>query len=458
MSIVGAFIVPHPPLILSEVGRGEEQVVSQTIDSYIKISEEIASLKPETIIISSPHAPFYRDGFYLSSGDILEGDMGSFRASEVSFKETIDQELVDQIELIAKDKKLPIGKVEHIPLDHGTMVPLYFIRKKYSTCNIAVLGLSDLSFITHYQVGEIIQEAVSHLDRRVVYVASGDLSHKLKEYGPYGFVPEGPIYDEKIMKDCRDGQFGRLLYYSEDLLDKASPCGHCSFLMMAGALDGYQVQSKFYSYQDDTGVGYGICSYYPTMFDSRRKFGEIYLNEQIHSTSKDPYIALAQKTIQQYILSHKKYDVSLVTDQELLENRSGVFVSIHKFGKLRGCIGTFLPTTSCIASEIIQNAISAATEDYRFEPIEASELDYLDINVDILSTPEDIASKDDLDPKKYGVIVTSGYKRGLLLPDLEGIDDIDTQISIAMRKGNISSQEDISLKRFEVIHHKDLKQ
>ncbi|MBP5753010.1 MAG: AmmeMemoRadiSam system protein A, partial [Treponema sp.] len=129
------------------------------------------------------------------------------------------------------------------------------------------------------------------------------------------------------------------------------------------------------------------------------------------------------------------------------------FVSVHKFGVLRGCIGTILPTKDNLAQEIIRNAVSAVSEDPRFEAVEPGELKWLEINVDVLSEPEKIKSKDELDVKKYGVIVQSGYKRGLLLPDLDGVDTVDQQVSIAMRKGGISPGDKIELLRFEVVRH-----
>ena len=138
----------------------------------------------------------------------------------------------------------------------------------------------------------------------------------------------------------------------------------------------------------------------------------------------------------------------------MFEKKAGAFVSIHKHGELRGCIGTIAPTTDCIAKEIVSNAISASTRDPRFDPITEDELKWLEINVDILGEAEDIEDKSQLDVKRYGVIVSCGYKRGLLLPDLEGVDDVDTQISIAMRKGGIRPNDNYKLQRFEVVRHK----
>jgi AmmeMemoRadiSam system protein A len=138
----------------------------------------------------------------------------------------------------------------------------------------------------------------------------------------------------------------------------------------------------------------------------------------------------------------------------MTKKKAGVFVSLKKHGELRGCIGTIAPVTDSIAEEIIRNAVSACAEDPRFDPVSKDELDELVYSVDLLSPAEPIPSADMLDPVKYGVIVTSGHKRGLLLPNLEGVDTIEQQIEIAMRKAGIHKNESYTLERFEVVRHK----
>ena len=131
-----------------------------------------------------------------------------------------------------------------------------------------------------------------------------------------------------------------------------------------------------------------------------------------------------------------------------------MFVSLHKDGRLRGCIGTIEPVRGCIAEEIIENAISAATRDPRFPPVQENELDALEISVDVLSSPEKINSKDELDVKRYGVIVSKGRRRGLLLPNLDGVDTVDRQVAIALQKAGLSEWETgYGLERFEVVRH-----
>ena len=162
------------------------------------------------------------------------------------------------------------------------------------------------------------------------------------------------------------------------------------------------------------------------------------------------YVRLARETIENYIKNGKMISPPNDLPDEMIKQKAGVFVSIKKIGNLRGCIGTFMPTQQNIAYEIIKNAISAAVDDPRFPPVTVSEFNDLTISVDVLSSPEEISNISELDPKKYGVIVSSGYKKGLLLPDLEGVDTAEEQVDIAKRKAGIYPGEKIKLYRFEV--------
>lgn len=164
---------------------------------------------------------------------------------------------------------------------------------------------------------------------------------------------------------------------------------------------------------------------------------------------------LARKTIYSYIREGKV--ISSPSPPKEFQRKSGVFVSLHKKGRLRGCIGTFLSAQKSIAEEIIKNAISAATQDPRFPPVEEGELADLEISVDVLNKPEPVKSKEDLDPKKYGVIVKKGWRTGLLLPDLEGVDRVEQQLEIAKQKAGLSGvpEEELEIHRFRVIRYEE---
>lgn len=166
-----------------------------------------------------------------------------------------------------------------------------------------------------------------------------------------------------------------------------------------------------------------------------------------------PLVKLAKETIEHYILTGETINPPSELTPEMAE-KAGVFVSLKIKGQLRGCIGTFSPCTENVASEIIHNAVSAATQDPRFPPVHPKELQALEYSVDVLTAPEKVSSKKQLDVKKYGVIVKSGERRGLLLPDLEGVDAVDDQISIASMKAGIYLGEPVELYRFEVKRYK----
>jgi AmmeMemoRadiSam system protein A len=162
------------------------------------------------------------------------------------------------------------------------------------------------------------------------------------------------------------------------------------------------------------------------------------------------YVQLSKKSIIYYLETGKRMEQPANLPDELTKNKAGVFVSLKKDKRLRGCIGTFMPTQKNIALEIIENAVSAAVRDPRFSPLKLEEVDFLDISVDVLSIPEEVDSISQLDPQKYGVIATSGYKKGLLLPNLEGVNTVEYQIAIAMQKAGISPGENYQIQRFEV--------
>lgn len=466
--ILAAVMVPHPPLIVPEVGRGEEKKIQKTIDAYREAAEWITAYQPETIVILSPHQTMYADYFHISPGKGAKGDLGNFRAGNVKFGVSYDTDFVEELCLLADRRSLPAGTLgeREKSLDHGTMVPLYFLEQFYHDYKIVRIGLSGLPLVRHYELGECIREAAVRLNRKTVIIASGDLSHRLKEDGPYGFREEGPVYDERIMKVMGTGDFSELFSFSEKFCDKAGECGHRSFTIMAGAFDQTEVKARQLSYEGPFGVGYGVCTFEAVGENSARNFRQQFEEKERLRLAglrekEDVYVRLARRTIEKYIISGRKLqmqgdlpkELRKEMPEEMFERRAGAFVSIKKDGQLRGCIGTIQAVQSCLGEEIIENAVSASVRDPRFSPIEPEELESLVISVDVLGETEKISSPEELDTERYGVIVTKGRRRGLLLPNLEGIDTVEEQIAIAKQKAGIGAREEVELERFEVVRH-----
>jgi len=423
-----AALFPHPPLIVPDVGGGDE--IPSTRAACERMAAEIDAVIPDTVIIMSPHSVLYGDYFHISPGERASGSFARFRAPQVAFEVDYDPELAALIGETARENGIMAGfEGERDPeLDHGTMVPLYFLRSR----KIIRLSLSGFDLDTHYRYGRCIRMAAERLGRRVAFVASGDMSHKLKEDGPYGFCLEGVEHDAYVRDCLRAAEFKRLMDIDRRVLDGAAECGFRSLVTMAGVLDGTQADGGVLSYEAPYGVGY-LCAAF--------------------TGHEDAYVRLARQNVEHFVRTGREIELPGDLPDEMTTARAGVFVSIKSDGELRGCIGTIAPTCGCIAEEILQNGVSAASQDPRFVSIAPGELASLSFSVDVLGEPEPIEDVGQLDVKKYGVIVTKGRRRGLLLPNLDGIDDAETQVAIAARKGGIGLDEAYLLQRFEVVRH-----
>jgi len=459
MPITAAYIVPHPPLIVPEVGKGQEKAIQATIDSYHIIARQIAGIKPDTIILTSPHSVMYADYIHISPGKDARGSLKQFGAPAVVCV-NYDTALVDALCRLCDDADFPAGTLgeKNQALDHGTLIPLHFVNQYYTGYRLVRCSISGLSRQEHYRFGMMIRQTVDKLGRGAVFIASGDLSHKLAPDGPYGFAAEGPELDAKLTAIMCSGNFGEFFGLDSALCERGAECGLGSFVTMAGALDQQAVETRFLSYEGPFGVGYAVCGYKVVGDAPGRDFltqdaAKAGRRLQSLRDSEGACVRLARQTLERYVTTGTLPEIPDDLPDALQNGRAGVFVSIKKNGQLRGCIGTIEPTQPSIAEEIMQNAVSSGTRDSRFSPVRGDELESLVYSVDVLSPAEPISDENLLDVLRYGVIVTSGRKRGLLLPNLEGVDTVEDQIRIACEKAGIRPGEPYTLERFEVVRH-----
>ena len=460
MAIIRAYALPHPPLAVPEVGRGQEKKISKTLEAFYKVSEEIAALAPETIIYITPHNVIYADYFHISPGESAHGDFARFNAPSVRLEAVYDTELTAEIARLAATAGIPAGTVgeRDKKLDHGVTVPMWFINSSYTEYKTVRVSQSGLEPAVHYTLGRLISEAAERLGRKTILIASSDMSHKLAYDGPYGYAAEGPEFDKEVIRILADSDYLSLLKIPEVMRERAAECGYNSLMIMAGCFDRKKVDAKVISYEGPYGVGYAIASFTPGDADSSRNFLEQFEDDLLAGASskrdaEDHYRALARQSLEYTVKAGGDMKLPDGLPDELLDNKAGVFVSLHKNGRLRGCIGTIAPTAVNVAQEIMQNAVSAGLRDPRFDPVTATELPFLTYKVDVLFPAEPISGPEELDVKRYGVIVTSGFKRGLLLPNLDGVDTVEEQISIARNKAGIPEGTPVKLERFEVIRH-----
>ncbi len=461
--IVFEAISPHPPIIIPEIGQERiKGSADATVAGMQKMAEIAVAAEPETILIISPHSNIFADAISYLSARRLEGNLQNFGFKNIGSAHDNDLELAETIK--SKSEAVNITFIGIGPdiasrhrlnpsLDHGCLVPLYYLEKAglKAGVRLLVMAYGNLERLEHYRFGRIIRESVEELGRRCVLIASGDMSHRLKNEGPYDFHPDGPRFDAEIRRKLEDRDVEGILELPGELRDNAGECGYNSILIMLGSMDGMEFNSEIYSYEGPYGVGYLAAGFVPgEPADSvlERLQAEELVQIQERRARESSYVRWARMILESFVKKGQRSE--LPQDLQFLnETRSAAFVSLKKAGELRGCIGTILPAYKNLAEEIAENALSAGLKDPRFPPVRSDELDSLVYSVDLLSVPEP-CTREQLDPSKYGVIVTCGTRRGLLLPDLEGVDTVEKQLTIALQKAGITKGQKYDIQRFMV--------
>ena len=466
-SLVFAGIAPHPPIMVPEVGRESCFDVQSSISAMAELTERVIQSGAETVVLISPHAPLEAAAFVAYDGPKLHGDFSMFRAADASVDAPLDAELLNEITLAAEQHNLITLRVS-ADLDHGTTVPLYFLQRNGWNGKIVALGYSFLSNEDHLRFGNCIRQAIATLRRPVAFIASGDLSHRLKPGAPAGFNPDAHRFDEAVVNAIQSCQPHRIASIDHGLRRLAGECGYRSMLVALGVIEDAQTSCEVLSYEGPFGVGYLVAQLLGQGSSAERTVesspalqrwdqAPTDLLEPAKRATEQPDIAdddlrtipaLARQTIETFVRDGQVMAAPADLPVQLTA-RAGCFVSIKtRDGDLRGCIGTIDPVSDSLAEEIIANAISAATRDPRFPPVRADELANLKYSVDVLSAPE-FCGVGDLDPKTYGVIVEDeSGRRGLLLPNLEGIKTAAEQVEIASRKAGIAPRSLVKLFRF----------
>jgi len=415
MSLVYSGFVPHPAIIVPEIGRGEEKACQRTIDGFNKLAQEIVKMDVKTVLIVSPHTMLTDRGITYLQGKNLSGSFKQFGMPQLKLSYETDTKILEEIK-----EQIPDAIAVEAELDHGVMVPLYYLNKAGYRGKIVVLGMPVKNSGEYgSKAGQILNDS----PERCALVASGDLSHRLKEDGPYGFHPSGPKLDNLIVKALKKDT-SILTAIPDDLLEEAGQCGYHSLMFALAAREG---AVRVFSYEGPFGVGYLVAELYRS----------------------SPIAGYARECLT-YHLSARASDKLLIPGDPVLKEKKGCFVTLKKDGDLRGCIGTVQPVRDNLASEIKHNAIAAGTQDPRFWPVEADELPLIKFSVDVLGEVEKIAGFEELDPQRYGVVVRRGGKAGLLLPHLEGVDTVEQQVDIARQKAGLGKDEEVELWRFEV--------
>ncbi len=470
--LIYAALVPHPPIVVPAVGKEEGERVQATRRAMEEVAARLAALRPDGIVIITPHGPVFHDAVAVHMVEEIGGDLAAFGAPEVALSVPVDRELGEQVISAAREAGIMTAPVteewiaewEAERLDHGSVVPLYFLQQAGWRSPVLPVAMGILPPVQLYAFGMALGRAIDRSGRRIAVLASGDLSHRLTPEAPAGHAPGAERFDQEVVEALEQADMARLFRLDPDLVELAGECGLRPLMMLAGALDGIRVEPRVLSYEGPFGVGYAVAELRPAGPDPERALLERLQRERKARVERrraraHPLVRLARAALEHYVETGMALDFSSGAPHEGtaplelpagLPERAGVFVTLRIDGDLRGCMGTTTPTEPSLALEVVRSAIDAGTADPRFLPVEDEELPYLDYTVHLVEEPEPCTAAD-LDPQVYGVIAQAGGQSGVLLPGLPGIRTAQEQLELACRKAGVRPDDpELRLFRFRV--------
>jgi Uncharacterized conserved protein len=398
----------HAPIVVPGVaGPGEAARCQSTTGAMREVAARAVATNPDRLVVISPHSPRRRREWGAWSGRHI-GDLSRFGAPRVRV------DLPDAPE-VAEALDLPVIPHPEHPFDHGAVVPLAFLWAAGWRGPTAILALP-----WEDPDSEAVGRALAALPGRTAVIASGDMSHRLLPGAPSGYHPVAASFDRSFVQVLEAGEWARVRHLpnrdlaAEDVVDSTR---------VALAAAGRPLHAEVLSYEGPWGVGY---------------------TEAVFLDPAPPLYVVARQAIGAHLAG------APFSPPDGGPASAGVFVTLHRDGRLRGCIGHIEPVHDRLYAEIADVAVAAATGDPRFAPLSARELEDVDLEVSVLEPPEPIDGLDELDPRVYGVVVSNGRRRGLLLPDVDGVETAEDQVAIARRKAGIGSREPVRLERFRV--------
>jgi len=389
--------------------------------------------EPQLIVLVSPHAPRHQQSWGLVSTQELRGSFGS---PEVDLKVRGSSKAAEAISSAARSYGLSTRELPGDSLDHGTLVPLFFVQEAGYRGPVVVVAPPLPGLQTEVLFGEALREAARSLNEHWAVLASGDMSHRLTLDAPLGYDPRALHFDETFVEFVRAGDLRSAIGIDPGLADTAAEDVIQSTAVAAGAIAFRARGLKVFSYESPFGVGYLEALLYSDRAEIK------------HRTPPPGLLEVARQAIESELRGENFIPPHF---EAPWHDARPVFVTLRNAqGELRGCIGRTESIHGSLADEVADCATAAATRDYRMPAVELDELAELSIDISILDDPEPVQNRAELDPHRYGVVVTRGLRRGVLLPNVEGIESVADQLRVALQKGGISPAEPYRVERFTV--------
>ncbi len=449
--VVCAVLMPHAPILIPKIGGNRTGAVAASVRAMREAAACVMCHHPDSIVVISPHAPRQPESFGIWADNPLQGSFAQFNAPQIAISLSLDLSLSQAVAAEAGRRNLATWEIHRRLLDHGALVPFWFLAEAGWAGPVVVLSLNYPNAGGLIALGESIAAAAG-LSCRIALVASGDMSHRLTPDAPCGFHPQARRFDETLIQLVRAGEYRQIEAIAPKLRECAAEDAVDSTLVAAAAVNWQTAGHRVLNYEGPFGVGYGVAILFAqinSIFESSQVSSRLILK------GRNSLPGVARRSVMAALRGGS--ETAPAPDDGSLSVSSGVFVTIrHRNGRLRGCVGTITPACSDLLAETWRSARLAAFKDNRFAPITESEMDQLRFEVNVLHPSEKIASVTDLDPACYGVIVTAADgRRGLLLPGIEEITLPEQQLRLAREKGWIDADEPVTLERFQVDHFEE---
>ncbi len=437
-----AVLMCHAPIVLPEIGGARASSCASSTAAMIEAGRAVVEARPDVVVLVSPHTPRPRGAFGVV--DAIAGSFARFGVPEVALRLPTAHEAVDRIELHARSAGVSTRRLPEAPLDHGALVPLHFLVQAGWQGPTVVLSFpADFDGRECSRMGEAIARSAAESGQRWVLVASGDMSHRLVPGAPAGFDPRAQKFDAAVTDAVSRGEYRATMAIDPELRDLAAEDVIDSLEVAAAAVAWDARGHRVLSYEGPFGVGYLVAI--------------LHRAEHVPSIGGSgggepgtKLVALARSAI----AAHLSGDALPPLGAGGSPAR-GVFVTLwgppidpDTRRELRGCVGHIEPLHPTLEDEVATCAVASATRDVRMVPIRRDELSELDIEVKVLGPLERVDGPASLDPARYGVLVTQGRKRGVLLPKVEGVETVEEQLGIACRKGGVDRTLPYEIHRF----------
>lgn len=256
MSLNFSAITPHSPLLIPSIGRENFKKTEKTQQSLINLANELYASKPDSLIIISSHAPLSEESFLINYSENYQGSLKKFGDFETKLKFRPDSELVAHLKMRAQEENVPLNIVCEPQLDHGSLVPLFWLTKHLPELPVTPIGYSLFDLKQHFNFGILLQKEIQKSTKRIAVIASGDLSHCTREEAPAGYKQEGKIFDDKLVNLLKQKNVPEILNLDPKLIKQASECGLRAIIILLGILNGINYEPQFLSYENPFGVGY----------------------------------------------------------------------------------------------------------------------------------------------------------------------------------------------------------